>query len=423
MMESPEDLLRKIALGEDSYLEVKRVVLSGGRVTGPRADSLAEEIVAMANARGGVIVLGVDDKTHEIMGIELSDLDAVEAFARRTALDRIEPELRGLYTRRLLLPTPSGEQRAVLRLDIEQSLFVHHSGGRYLHRVGSEKREMSPAFLERMLAQRSQSGVMHFDERAVPETSTADFEMSLVERFRGSSKDAVGDLLRKLGMTTTRSIDGLTTATLAGALLGFRNPQQQLDHAFIQAVAYRGTTVAGGPGYQLDAADLHGPLDAQVIDACRFVARNMRIGADKQGGRRDLPQFDMTAVFEALVNAVAHRDYAITGSKIRLKIFADRLELYVPGGLVNSLELEDLPYQQNARNPVIASLLARLAIPGEIPWLETSRSNFMDRRGEGVPLVLERGTAIALRTPEYHLDGTSQLRLILFGRPECGATN
>lgn len=57
----------------------------------------------------------------------------------------------------------------------------------------------------------------------------------------------------------------------------------------------------------------------------------MRVAASKQEGRHDLPQFDLTAVFEALVNAVAHRDYAIYGAKIRLRLFADRLELYSPG--------------------------------------------------------------------------------------------
>ncbi len=67
--------------------------------------------------------------------------------------------------------------------------------------------------------------------------------------------------------------------------------------------------------YQLDAKDIAGPLDEQVSEACRFVARNMRVEARKNGGRIDLPQFDLTSAFEAVVNAVAHRDYSIYGSK------------------------------------------------------------------------------------------------------------
>ena len=82
--------------------------------------------------------------------------------------------------------------------------------------------------------------------------------------------------------------------------------------------------------YQLDAAAISGPLDRQVDEACRFVAKNMKVAGFKHLGRVDRPQFDMTAVFEAMVNAVAHRDYSIHGSKIRLRLFADRLELYSP---------------------------------------------------------------------------------------------
>lgn len=76
----------------------------------------------------------------------------------------------------------------------------------------------------------------------------------------------------------------------------------------------------GGP-----AKDLDGPLDQQIIDACQFVFRNMRVEAFKHLGRHDRPQYDMETVFEAVVNAVAHRDYWIYGSKIRLRMFRDRL--------------------------------------------------------------------------------------------------
>jgi predicted HTH transcriptional regulator len=93
---------------------------------------------------------------------------------------------------------------------------------------------------------------------------------------------------------------------------------------------------------QLDAQDITGPLDIQIKNACKFVRGNMKTFAVKDPGRIETPQYSMNAVFEALVNAVAHRDYSIYGSKIRLHIFSDRLELYSPGTIPNTMTIESL---------------------------------------------------------------------------------
>jgi hypothetical protein len=123
--------------------------------------------------------------------------------------------------------------------------------------------------------------------------------------------------------------------------MGSRAAQLFLPGALIQAVAYQGTNVlpAGEAAYQRDAHDITGPLDRQILDACSFVRKNMRVAAYKHedGGRHDLPQFEMLAVFEAVTNAVAHRDYSMAGSKVRLRLFDDRLELYSPGMLPNTM--------------------------------------------------------------------------------------
>ena len=182
-------------------------------------------------------------------------------------------------------------------------------------------------------------------------------------------------------------------------------------------MAYRGTSVADSIGssyYQLDARDIEGPLDRQVAGACRFVARNQKIRAQKTIGRMDVPQYDMTAVFEAVVNAVAHRDYAIRGSKIRLRMFSDRLELFSPGGLPNTLTVESLAYRQSSRNETIVSLLARCPVPDEIPDLQTSHATLMDRRGEGVGAIFERSEELSGKQPVYELFDDAELRLTIF---------
>ena len=85
---------------------------------------------------------------------------------------------------------------------------------------------------------------------------------------------------------------------------------------------------------------MSGPLDEQVRESCRFVARNMKVAGVKVLGAADIPQYDLTAIFEAIVDAVAHRDYAIYGSKVGLKMFVDRLEISSPGTIPNTMTVE-----------------------------------------------------------------------------------
>ncbi|MCB2262860.1 MAG: hypothetical protein LGR52_07990 [Candidatus Thiosymbion ectosymbiont of Robbea hypermnestra] len=205
--------------------------------------------------------------------------------------------------------------------------------------------------------------------------------------------------------------------TVTGILMATRDPRSWLPNAFIQAVAYKGNEICpagSAEPYQLDAMDIAGPLDTQVTEACRFVARNMKTAATKDMGRRDIPQFDLTAVFEAMVNAVAHRDYSVHGSKIRLRLFEDRLELYSPGGIPNGMTVASLPHRQSARNEAIASLLAKCSVPTDQPWLITDRRTLMDKRGEGVPIILARSEQLSGKRPEYHLLDEAELMLTIY---------
>ena len=121
----------------------------------------------------------------------------------------------------------------------------------------------------------------------------------------------------------------------------------------------------------------------------------------------------MTAVFESVVNAIAHRDYSIHGSKIRVRLFENRLELYSPGSIPNSMGVENLPHLQFACNEFISSLLAMCPVPGDVPRLTTDRRTMMDRRGEGVPLILNNSRRLAGRDPEYRLIGDAELLLTI----------
>ena len=416
MFDSPKELLDKIRLGEDSFLELKEVRFSGERVSDPHRNSVADELAAFANSRGGVCVFGVEDRTRDIVGIPIERLDAVEDFLREVCAQSVMPPL-APSIERFWVPAPGGQEVAVIRVDVSHSLFVHKSPGGYLLRVGSSKREMQPEFLARLFQQRSQARIIRFDEQPVPGATLGDLASELWQRFTtGRSRDQQEDLLTKLAMAR-RDEDGTIRPTVAGVLLATVDPRKWLPNAYIQAVAYRGIDVlpeSGVDAYQMDAADISGSLDQQIVDACRFVLRNMRVSASKDIGRRDAPQFDMTAVFEAIVNAVAHRDYSIYGSKIRLRLFADRLELYSPGAIANTMTVDSLPYRQAARNEAITSLLAKCAVPASEGWMETDRRTLMDKRGEGVQIILENSERISGKRPEYRLIDDAELLLTIY---------
>lgn len=415
MFDSVKDLLDKIWLGEDTFLELKEVHFSGCKVRAPHRDSLADELAAFANGRGGVCLLGVEDKQREIVGIPVSRLDTVEEFIHEICNDSVEPPLIPVIER-TWLPATTGEDVAVVKVEVQRSLFVHRSPGGFLHRVGSDKRIMPTEYLARLFQQRSQARTVRFDEQVVPDAMLDDLSSEIWGSFRTLlTRNETEDLLVKLHMVRPDT-DGSPRPTVAGVLMASPDARRWLPNAYIQAVAYRGTAIRTGTNdpYQLDAADISGPLNTQVVLACQFVTKNMTVAAFKDQGRTDQPQFDMGAVFEAVVNAVAHRDYSIHGSKIRLRLFQDRLEIYSPGAIPNTMNVEDLLYLQATRNETIASLLAKCPVPANIPGLITGRETMMDRRGEGVPVIFDNSLKLSGKEPEYRLIGDAELLLTIY---------
>lgn len=189
------ELLDKIRLGEDSFLELKEVKFAGGKVRRPAQEDLADELAAFANSAGGVLLLGVEDRSREVVGIPLERLDAVETLVRQACEDSVKPPLVPLIERRTL-PDASGTEQPVLRVEVTRSLFVHQSPRGYLHRVGSSKRIIPPDHLARLFQQRSQSRLIRFDETPVPGATLADLEEALWWRFAPQySQDAPEVLL------------------------------------------------------------------------------------------------------------------------------------------------------------------------------------------------------------------------------------
>ena len=409
MLENTADIIKQISLGEDSVLELKTVEFRGDKITGPHRNSMADELAAMANTHTGVVLLGVDDKSKSIHGIPRNKLDIVETWLRSICNDLVEPPL-DCVIRKMPITLEDGAEKVIIRVDVSRSLFVHQSPGGYFRRIGSSKRQMKPDVLARLFQQRSQTRLIRFDEQTVPNAKLNDLDPKLWKRFKTViSPTDDQEFLEKMKLISGDE-ENILCPTVSGVLMASDAPESFMPSAFIQAVCYRGTE--RNAAYQLDAKDITGPLDAQIKEACKFIERNMRVYAIKAPNRIETPQFSINAVFEAVVNAVVHRDYSIYGSKIRLHLFADRLEIFSPGSIPNTMTVDSLSERQSSRNELLSSLLARC--PMNVNATGSRRSFIMDKRGEGVPIIITESTKLSGRRPEYLLLDDAELKLTIF---------
>ena len=187
-----------------------------------------------------MFVLGVEDQTHEVVGIPTDRLDAVVDFVREVCIDSIDPPIESVVLDRLWLPTSTGDELAVIKVEVPRSLFVHRSPGGFLHRTANAKRPMSSEYLARLFQQRSQTRLIRFDEQPVSMAGLDDLSPDLWERFRTRRSDDDREvLLRKLGIASADD-DGTLRPTVAGVLMASADPCRWLPNAYIQAVAYRG---------------------------------------------------------------------------------------------------------------------------------------------------------------------------------------
>ena len=402
MTYSDQDILRQLRLGEDSLWEFKQVAFAGDRLTSPRRDDLADEIAAFANAEGGVLLCGATDQ-GDVQGLSRDEIVALDTIVVEISTDSVKPPVR-IRTHHLQLQ----HGKRVLLVHIPEGEALHDSpGGSYL-RVGGSKRRISSDERLRLAQRRGQARFQSFDEQPVPNTGLGTLDDSLWKPLL--SAEGAADPEAALGKLALLVPDetGTTRATVAGVLLCTRNPERWFPNACVTAVRYRGKDRASG---QIDAQEITGPLNRQIADAAAFAIRNMQVSARKQPERVDLPEYSDKALFEALVNAVAHRDYSMRGSKIRLSMFEDRLEIQSPGSLPNNLTIESMAMRQATRNEALTSVLGRMPVGGVRGSEE--RRYFMERRGDGVPIIQRETRELTGELPEFCLIDGSEVRLTI----------
>ena len=405
MKHSNEQIAEYLRLGEDQSREFKRIEFRGDKPIKPSRNELANEIVGFANGDGGDLICSVDDN-GEVQDMTSEQAAKLEKSLAEICTDSIKPRIWPSISRCEVASKPM----VIARIDKGQSL--HEGPGGAYRRSGSTNRKMTADECQRLAQQRGQAAHKPFDEQPVPDTGFNTLEPKLWEPLLSAQGRAKPDAaLEKIGLLTSDG-NGAQRATVAGVVLCTDAPEKLLPGACITATCYRGNDRASG---QTDAQTITGPINQQIAAAVAFALRNMRVVARKTPAREEFPQYSEQAVFEAIVNAVVHRDYHMRGSRVRLSMFDDRMEIASPGALPNSMTVDSMASRQSTRNEVIASVMGRMPV-GEIRGAG-GRQFFMERRGDGIPIIQRETEELSGIAPTIQLVDNAELTVVIPAAP------
>jgi ATP-dependent DNA helicase RecG len=284
---------------------------------------------------------------------------------------------------------------------------VYSLKGVYWTRTGATNRPLTTPELRQLLLDRSESG---YESKPVAEASLEDLDEGRIGRYLdqvGLPPDA--DSLQALisrGCVTRLDAEGLPATepgpTIAGLLLFGRDPQRFVRSAEVICVRYAGAVMSD----EFARQDLGGTLADQVRQAEAFVAGNMRRGMRIRGlAREETSEYPLPVVREAIVNAIAHRDYSIRGEGTRVLMFSDRLEVYSPGRLPGHVTLANLKDERYSRNEAIVAVLSDLGYIERLGYGIDRMIATMQEAGLPEPLFEETsaGFRVTLRSASLDL--------------------
>jgi ATP-dependent DNA helicase RecG len=356
-------------------------------------DRLAETLVAFANSDGGTIVLGINpDGTvnGSLMFEEVED-------ALGLALRECRPGMRTEWQ-------PSEVRGgSVIAIRVPRSTDLHSlEDGRVIVRSGAENRPLGGDEIRHLAATKSS------DDSEVEEVSGARFEdldPEMVAEYREKRAERQRRAIAMDDKTLLMGAGALTETgkpTVAGLMLFGRDPQSFLPQSGLIVVRFAGMEPRGPgglPGYSR-REEIGGPLPRLIEAAWKVVWEEMRVAAVVKGlVREEKGEYPSFAVREALVNAVCHRDYQLTGRRIEIRMFDDRMEVISPGGLPGYITVDNIVEEHFSRNPRIVN--------GLFQW------GFIEELGLGVDRMIEDMVQAGHPAPDFkdtHYSFTVTLR-------------
>lgn len=338
------ELLDIISLGETSKVEFKETLT--------HQESFATEMIAMSNSKGGLILLGVEDKTGKIKGLSYEEIREFSNTTADIANNLIKPQI---Y---ITTDIVSVEDNRVLIISIEEGIAKPYKDnkGTIWVKQGPVKRRLTDNNEQIRLFQ--QSGMIYIDEMIVPNTSISDIDKDKVKNYLNIIDES---LSVKRDETLYKNLNILRdgSLTLVGLLFFSKNPQQYRPAFCIKAVAYYGNDISG-IDYR-GSKDITGTMPEIYDEAMGFFKTYLKLIQENQDfnsiGKLEISQI---AIEELLQNAITHRDYS-KNAPIKIFIFDNRVEIISPGALPNSLSIENIIMGNSVvRNNLIVSFATRL---------------------------------------------------------------
>lgn len=336
-----QEIIDLIQNGETSTTQFKLDITN--------AVSISQEIVAFANSKGGKILVGVDDKTGNIAGVEFRDIQRINNLVATAANDHVkspvyvQSETIQIENKRIILITvPEGTDKP--HTDKDGLIFIKN---------GSDKRKVvSREELARLL---QASGNLYAEERIIRNSSVEDIDWEKFREFyekkykESFEKESLERYLQNLRLMEDGKLN------IAGALLFGRNPSILIPSFYISAVWFRGTEITNQE-YK-SSENITGTADILYRKAFDFIFSKLnKIQADQPFNSLGIPEIPEIVLKELLVNAVIHRDYFISDS-IKIFMFDDRIEIRNPGKLPNNLTIEQIRKGlRRSRNSILSSL-------------------------------------------------------------------
>ncbi len=354
-----------------------------------RARELATPLVAMANAEGGTIAVGLSQGVAD--GVTSQRANEL----RQAAADFTEPVVR-VRTAAIALPS-STDARVLLLFTVAPGSRVHQtrSGDCYL-RIGDESRKLG--FAERQELEYDR-GIASFDGSPTDATIT-DLDAKQV----GTYQKLIGSSSRGRALAARDLLTEDGRATVAAWLLFAARPQRTFPSAHVRILQYANPERGSGTTMSLlEGRDVRceGSIPRQIDEAAKTIEEWMpRVRALAASGRFEpQPIIPRDAWLEGLVNAVLHRSYSLAGDHIRVEIFPDRVEISNPGRFPGNADPnEPDTLVRSARNPRIARVCADMGTAREL--------------GEGIVRIFHAMRSAGLSQPVYQ-QFSSAVRLVL----------
>ena len=340
----------QILLGEDSVRQFKANVHN--------TESLAAEIAAFANMKGGTIFIGVADD-GSIPGLSSEDIPRINQLISNAASQQIRSPIT-VQTENIALDN----DRIVIILTVPKGSdkpYFDKNGVIWL-KTGADKRRVNSKEELRRLFQISDQ--FHADElptkAGIDKLDKLRFRDFLRDVYKQEYPDSAADLMRLLQNMNLATNDGVLN--LAGILLFAEQPEFIKPQFVVKAIRYPGNEIHVSE--YIDTEDFAGPLPKIFDDTMAFIMRNLhKVQAGRGVNAPGLPEVPESVFEELLVNALVHRDYLVNAA-IRIFIFDNRIEIISPGHLPNNLTVEKIRTgNSNIRNPILVSYVAKGMLP------------------------------------------------------------